>query len=353
MTTLDALRQQTYPGDDFEVVVVSDGSTDGTDDALRARAVGGGDPYRLRPVRQDNAGPSRARNRGVQEACGAVIVFLDDDVEPSAGLLAAHMRHHAAGTERVAVIGPMNPAPDRRWKEPVWVAWEHAMLGRQYEAWRTGRWDGAGPNHFYSGNASLRREFLIAVGGFDETFKRQEDVELAERLWAQFDFVFQYDPDAAVLHRPVRRFASWLAIPRAYGRLDMLRAARPGSGAEPWEDVRSKAYRDRNEVTRLLVRRLFRGGTPMMLGSLRSAMVGAARALYSARRADAAFALMSTVYNLTYVEGALDAVGGSRMALGALLFDGDSEPARRTICAATNDSGVGTAKRPSADEAAA
>src|SRR5262245_25867711 len=73
---LRALEEQTFPATRFEVVVVDDGSTDGTDAALAAMQT----PYRLRVLHQENAGPAAARNAGLREAQGRLIVFLDDDV---------------------------------------------------------------------------------------------------------------------------------------------------------------------------------------------------------------------------------------------------------------------------------
>src|SRR5690242_8167475 len=78
--TLEGLARQDYPTIDFEVIVVSDGSTDKTEEVLKTYAVAA--PFRLRFFTQANSGPSVARNRGVQESTGEVIVFLDDDVEP-------------------------------------------------------------------------------------------------------------------------------------------------------------------------------------------------------------------------------------------------------------------------------
>ena len=177
--TLEGLEGQTYPAAQFEAVVVSDGSTDGTDAHLISYAKTA--PYPIRVISQPNGGPARARNNGIQDARGEVIVFLDDDVEPSAEFLAVHAAHHERQPDAV-VIAPMLPDPALLWREPAWIAWEHAMLEKQYAAWRSGAWAGCGPNNFYSGNASVRRAHLLTVGGFDEQFPRQEDVELAVRL---------------------------------------------------------------------------------------------------------------------------------------------------------------------------
>ena len=128
--TLDGLARQTYPVGDFEAVVVSDGSTDGTDAMLAAYAAQS--PYSLRVVTQSNSGPAAARNRGIREARHEIVVFLDDDVEPVPGFLSRHAAHHAQD-ETVVVLGPMSPDPNHAAKEPVWIAWEHAKLQQTYD----------------------------------------------------------------------------------------------------------------------------------------------------------------------------------------------------------------------------
>src|SRR5689334_8065990 len=126
LRTLDALERQTFPAERFEVVVVSDGSTDGTPDAVRART----DPYRLRMLEQANSGPSVARNYGARSACGEVIVYVDDDIEPVSTFLEEHAKAHEAEPNLV-LIGPQSTPPGEWF--PAWIAWEHRMLERQYE----------------------------------------------------------------------------------------------------------------------------------------------------------------------------------------------------------------------------
>jgi glycosyltransferase involved in cell wall biosynthesis len=69
--TLESVLQQTYR--DIEIVVIDDGSTDGTREALA--------PYgnRISYIYQDNAGPAKARNSGIMKSTGALIAFLDSD----------------------------------------------------------------------------------------------------------------------------------------------------------------------------------------------------------------------------------------------------------------------------------
>lgn len=72
--TLESLLSQRFDG--FEVIVVDDGSTDGTADIVKTFS---DRERRIRYVPQENAGPGAARNRGIGEACGAWIAFLDSD----------------------------------------------------------------------------------------------------------------------------------------------------------------------------------------------------------------------------------------------------------------------------------
>jgi glycosyltransferase involved in cell wall biosynthesis len=308
--TLDGLARQSYPADRFEVVVVSDGSTDGTEAMLAdyARRTS----YTLRPLTQQNAGPSRARNRAIREATGDIVVFIDDDVEPAPAFLATHAGHHVKD-EKVVVIGPLSPDLARRAAEPSWIAWEHAMLQKQYDAFRSGEWASAGPNHFYSGNGSVRRRYLLDVGGFDESFTRQEDVEMATRMQRDCGVHFVFDPDALGIHRPLRTFESWLKVPYSYGRLDVIRA-RLGSG--DWGVVRH-GYIARNRATRLLIETVLK--TPRLSPPLRAGLLRAANAAYRAGQDGAAFAALSALYNARYIEGARAELGDTRL-LQALLF---------------------------------
>ncbi len=296
--TLDGLSRQQYPCADFEAVVVSDGSTDGTDEMMAEYARTA--PYVIRFFRQTNSGPSKARNRGIMEAQHEVIVFLDDDVEPASEFLACHAMHHAQNTQ-IAVIGPMSPDPARVKEEPVWIAWEHSKLQDIYALFRPGgEYVGqpAGPNHFYSGNASVRKQWLQAIQGFDESFTRQEDVELAVRLQQECGVSFVFDFAADGLHRPHRSFESWLRIPTAYGDFDKQRIS---AGLLSWAEVQENIDQ-RNVATRTLAS-LCRA-CPALLPILVTTLAWGSRTLYRRKNNAAALAALSALYNICYIDAA-------------------------------------------------
>lgn len=209
-----AFERQAYPLDTYEVIVISDGSTDGTDAYLETLQ----STMRLRWLTQANQGPAAARNAGVRAAVGEYIVFVDDDVVPEPQLLEEHARsHHEAGRD-VVVLGPL--LTPEGFEMAPWVRWEQEMLMKQYRAMLRGDW-GATARQFYTGNASLRRSYILDAGGFDEGFRRAEDVELAYRLAANgLEFVFNIK--AAGMHFADRSYRAWLDAAYSYGRNDVI-----------------------------------------------------------------------------------------------------------------------------------
>src|SRR5206468_2814996 len=88
---LGALSFQTLPASCYEVVVIDDGSTDGTEDLCRTGAYPFGE---IRYVRQKNGGAGSARRAGVEAARGKYLLFLNDDTVATPTLLAEHLAVH-------------------------------------------------------------------------------------------------------------------------------------------------------------------------------------------------------------------------------------------------------------------
>jgi glycosyltransferase involved in cell wall biosynthesis len=300
---LRALGEQTYPADQFEVVVVNDGSTDDTAEALADLEL----PYRLRVLEQANAGPAAARNAGIDHAEGRLIVFLDDDVVPNPELLAAHAAAQGDADDLV-VVGPMSPPND--WPRPVWVRWEERQLLKQYAAMEHGLFT-CTPRQFYTGNASVPRALLLQAGGFDPSFKRAEDVELAFRM-AALGARFEYTPTADVLHYASRSFASWLRTPYQYGRYDVVMEREKGIGTF---QIACRELARRHVLNRRLAYLCV--GRPWLRPTIWSLFLASSAAVWIGQEQVASFAL-SAIFNLQYWQGASDELGGPNIVWTAL-----------------------------------
>ncbi len=240
----------------FEVVVVSDGSSDGTDDDLRSGAT----PIPVLARFQDNQGPASARNLGVEMARGDIVLFIDDDVVADRALLRRHLDAHRRLGDKTVVIGPMLNAPDFPYS--AWVAWEQVKLAEQYQAMNAGQYT-ATSRQFYTGNASVRREHVMKAGGFDTRFRRGEDIELAFRLEDQ-GLAFEFVPEAIGLHHAERSFDSWVAAARAYGRHDVVFTRELGEGSSTW-GVGEKYRRQNIAVETVAARRTERAASETRL----------------------------------------------------------------------------------------
>jgi glycosyltransferase involved in cell wall biosynthesis len=168
---LDALEHQQIapPLERYEVVLVDDGSTDDTVGWLDAHATAY--PH-LRLIRQDHLGPAEGRNRGVEEARGDVIVFIDSDLVVTPTFLMSHARalrrDWDQGGDRLsftygAVINTANfENPTAEAHKPTDHSWAY----------------------FATGNVAIDRDVLERSGLFDTSFRLYgwEDLELGERL---------------------------------------------------------------------------------------------------------------------------------------------------------------------------
>jgi glycosyltransferase involved in cell wall biosynthesis len=183
---LDALAgQDPAPG---EVVVVDDGSTDATPAVLAERGW-------VRAIRQDNGGRAAAKNSGVAAARGDVVLFLDDDVIATPGLVGRHAAHHRARPEpHEALLGRVT------WSPEVEVTRHMHWLEHGGPLFHYDEIDDPGDvtwKMLYTANVSLKRDFLEP---FDTGLPIFEDSELAYRLRRR-GLRIRYDADALGWHQ--------------------------------------------------------------------------------------------------------------------------------------------------------
>lgn len=163
------------PAERFEVVVASDGSPDDTPAFLGAYRP----PYPFTPVvLAQNVGRAAARNAAIEKTRNEVVIFLDDDMRVEPGFVAAHLAFHAeGGAERRGGVGDVRERAEVE-ATPIgrYMATRgaHKILDEAPLPWR----------YFTSNNASVRREDLVAVGGFDARYRAYgfEDTDLGLRL---------------------------------------------------------------------------------------------------------------------------------------------------------------------------
>ena len=190
MRLLRALEQQRPVPGGFEVVVVADGSTDDTPDAINSTPW----PFSIRLLEQPALGPSAARNHGASQATGRTLLFLDDDVEPHPDVVCAHHCFHSTCANAVGV-GDLPP-----------VVHEGGLFGVIVRGWWEGMYDGPRePGHRYvyrdllSGHFSIARSAFNALGGFDSTLRCHEDYELGYRV-IESGMTLRFVPDAIAWH---------------------------------------------------------------------------------------------------------------------------------------------------------
>jgi len=179
---LSSLERLTYP--DFEVIVVNDGSKDATSDIARRHPS-------MRLIETTNGGLSRARNVGLAAAMGDIVAYTDADVRVEPDWL-TYLVQPFLTSDIVACGGPNVPPPDDAWLARA-VALSpggptHVMV------------DDRIAEHVPGCNLAVRRDALLAIGGFNAIYLRAgDDVDACWRLQARGGTI-GFSPAALVWH---------------------------------------------------------------------------------------------------------------------------------------------------------
>lgn len=194
-------------------VVVDDGSSPAAAAATAAAAAGR--PATTLVSHPAPRGPAAARNTGSRKATTSVVAFLDADCEPSPGwlpTLLGHLADPGVGAVAPRVVTRQPPAA-RASRLAAYEALRSPLdLGTAPAAVRPGS-----PVAYVPSAALLvRREALAAVGGFDETLRVGEDVDLVWRL-RRAGWSVRYEPGALVGHPPRPHLGAWLTQRWRYG----------------------------------------------------------------------------------------------------------------------------------------
>ncbi len=201
--------EQSFPKDDFEILVVNNEPADAVVEQIVAglRAELAGREQRLRLIECPFKGLSHARNAGISAARGELACFLDDDAAASPDWLEQTWRAYRENPQAGVLGGTIlldPPAPRPRWAKPDWDHYWSAFTPDRSETYTAATWW----DYPWGANWSATRQALLEMGGFRARYGRRgadfsggEEIiaaSLAERLGYRVIIV----PAAKVYHRP-------------------------------------------------------------------------------------------------------------------------------------------------------
>ncbi len=182
---------------DYEIIVVDDGSTDGSLAAARERF-----PQVQYLSQSRNTGEPAARNRGWRAARGDIIAFTDDDCVVPPDWLQRHAQHYAE--PRIAAAGGPQVCRAPNFLEQF----DTVRYGVKFQRLQTIQ-SIREFEHLITGNLTVRRAVFERIGGFDERFATGCDSDFVRRL-SRAGYAFVRDPALAVEHLKVHTLPSYL-----------------------------------------------------------------------------------------------------------------------------------------------
>jgi glycosyltransferase involved in cell wall biosynthesis len=189
-----SLMEQSVARDDYEIIVIDNGSTDATREVTNSLMR---EAPNLRYVHESNAGLSCARNRGIKEAAAPIVAFLDDDAIAANNWLAAILDAFAIAPRPDCVGGPVEP-----WWEVPKPSWFPAsLLGcHRLDYGPRPHWCNYPSEHPIGCNMAFIKKRVDQVGGFNVLLQKYNDeTELMRRI-VEADGRIYYEPRARVRH---------------------------------------------------------------------------------------------------------------------------------------------------------
>ena len=180
--SLKSVLSQEY--DDFEVVIVDDGSTDGSVAVVEAI----NDP-RIRLIKQENGGPSKARNTGVKNAKGEWILFLDADDEMLPEALEFFSEKIQKNADADMFLGEVIVNNGKT--EHLAVEYKEGVVSNPFKSHVFGRL-------YQCSGTTVYRKTIVEENPFDERVRRYEDLQRIFKLYSKYSLYLCHKPVAKI-----------------------------------------------------------------------------------------------------------------------------------------------------------
>lgn len=201
---LRSIADGTFPFQEYEIVLVDNNCSDNTRGEVK-RFTDDYPQVRLRYFTESKQGLSNARNRGILEAQGDILVYVDDDATVNPTYLTAYSEWFASHPETDAAGGPIIPHYETG-SEPSWMTYfiKRLLTGYLYFGRKAGPFPGE--NYPGGGNAAYRRSVFDRVGMYNTELGRNgeslaggEEKDIFDKMKHQ-GMQFIYLPDAILYH---------------------------------------------------------------------------------------------------------------------------------------------------------
>ncbi len=207
---LKTLSKQTYPSEKYEVIIVDDGSTDNT--SIILNSLPESDLFKV-INHSENCGLAAARNTGIKNAKGDILIFLDSDMEVEEDFIEKHVSFHRKKSV-IGVLGSIIPDIENPYDKYQRYLYESKRGAAKFDINKPIPF-----NAFIFNNTSIKKIAFEKVGLFDENIKMYggEDTEFSYRVWNYYPEGLYCDPSIVVIHHHYRTIEKTFDIIEEFG----------------------------------------------------------------------------------------------------------------------------------------
>ncbi|HNP24052.1 MAG TPA: glycosyltransferase [Panacibacter sp.] len=195
---LESIKNQSFPGTQFQVVIVDNNSTDNTA-AISKKFIAENPDLHITYAFEQQKGLSFARNRGVAEADAPVLCYIDDDIILAPGFLNAMKSFYDSYPNAVGAGGRVIPKYEHD-KEPEWMnKYLNGFVGRVEHGDKIKKYDEK--MKYPAGcNMSYKKNVILKAGGFNNELTFRSDDKYIFHKITQLSTEIYYLPDAYLYH---------------------------------------------------------------------------------------------------------------------------------------------------------